>query len=87
MPVVLPPVIVSPEIDAVTPAVDLEHPARLPPLTVTPAFGPVIVVRPGRVAQLELAEPIRVIICGVLKTLLSKAIVSLPPAALARPIS
>ena len=42
----LPPVIVSPEIDAVTPASTWNTRLRPPPLTVTPAAGPVIVSVP-----------------------------------------
>ena len=64
--------------------VDLEHPARPPPLTVTPAFGPVIVSVP--VVSLSSSWVlVRVIVCGVLNTVLSKAIVSAPPAEFAWP--
>ena len=55
LPLALPPVIVSPEIDAVTPASTWNTRLVPPPLTVTPAAGPVIVSVPRRVAQLELA--------------------------------
>ena len=48
----LPPVIVSPEIDAVTPASTWNTRLASPPLTVTPAAGPVIVsVRSCRSAR------------------------------------
>ena len=81
---VLPPVIVSPEIDAVTPASTWNTRLSPPPLTVTPAFGPVIVSVP--VVSLSSSwVPVRVIVCGVLNTLLSKAIVSAPPAEFAWP--
>ena len=60
-------------------AVDPEHRGRPPPLTVTPAFGPVIVSVPV-VSSARAGEAVRVIVCGVLNTLLSKAIVSFPPA-------
>ena len=51
---VLPPLIVSPEIDAVTSALTWNTRLALLPLTVTPAAGPVIVSVPDRVAQREL---------------------------------
>ena len=43
LPAVLPPVIVSPEIDAVTPWSTWNTRLSPPPLTVTPAAGPVMV--------------------------------------------
>ena len=71
--------IVSPEIDAVTPAVDLEHPAVPAGADRHALFRARDRLRPGRVAQLELAVPLRVIVCGVLNAVLSKVIVSFPP--------
>ena len=63
----LPPVIVSPEIDAVTLASTWNTRLSPPPLTVTPAAGPVIVCVP--VVSLSSSwVPLRVIVCGVLKT-------------------
>ena len=60
----LPPVIVSPEIDAVTPLSIWNTRLALLPVTVTaPAPGPVIVVASARVAQLELAAASGVIVC------------------------
>ena len=50
-----------------------------PPLTVTPAFGPVIVSVPV-VSLSSSCVPLRVIVCGVLNIVLSKVIVSAPPA-------
>ena len=76
----LPPLIVIPEIDAVTPPSIWNTRLAPPPLTVTPAFGPVIVSVP--VISLSSSWPrvgLRVIVCGVLKTVLSNVIVSLPP--------
>ena len=46
LPVVVPPVIVSPEIDAVTFGSTWNTRLAPPPLTVTPVFGPVIVSVP-----------------------------------------
>ena len=54
LPVVVPPVIVSPEIDAVTPAVDLEHPAQPAAADRHARRRARDRLRPGRVAQLEL---------------------------------
>ena len=69
---------VSPEIDAVTPLSTWNTRLALPPLTVTPAAGPVIVV--GPVVSLSSSWlPVRVIVCGVAKTVGSKVIVSVPP--------
>ena len=70
-----PPVIVSPEIDAVT--LGLIRNTRLspPPLTVTPAAGPVIVSVPCVSLSVELALPVRVIVWAVAKTVGSKVIV------------
>ena len=76
--------IVSPEIDAVTPPSTWNTRLSPPPLTVTPAFGPVIVSVPV-VSVSSSWVPVRVIVCGVLNTLLSKAIVSAPPAEFAWP--
>ena len=73
----LPPVMVSPEIDAVTFGSIWNTRLASLPLTVTPPAGPVIVSRPGRVAQLELGA-VRVIVCGVANTPLSKVIVWSP---------
>ena len=59
--------------------VDLEHPARPAGVTVTPAFGPMIVSVP--VVSLSSSWPrvrSRVIVCGVLNTVLSKVIVWSP---------
>ena len=82
----LPPVIVSPEIDAVTPPSTWNTRLGPPPLTVTPAAGPVIVSVP--VVSLSSSwVPVRVIVCGVLNTVLSKSIVSVPPAEFAWPIA
>ena len=80
----LPPVIVSPEIDAVTPPSTWNTRLSPPPLTVTPAFGPVIVSVP-LVSLSSSWVPVRVIVCGVLNTVLSKVIVSAPPAEFAWP--
>ena len=66
LPVVVPPVIVSPEMDAVTPASTWNTRLSPPPLTVTPAAGPVIV----SVSLVLLSSswvPVRVIVCGVLE--------------------
>ena len=69
--------IVSPEIDAVTPLSTWNTRLSPPPLTVTPAFGPVIV----SVSLVLLSSswvPVRVIVCGVAKTFLSKVMVEIP---------
>jgi hypothetical protein len=75
-------VIVIPEIDAVTPPMSWNTPLSPPPLTVTPAFGPVIVSVPV-VSLGVIGSPFRVIVCGFLNTVLSKVIVSVPPMKLA----
>jgi len=55
-----------------------------PPLTVTPWFGPVIVSVP--VVSLSSSwVPLRVIICGVLNSVLSNLMVSVPPYKFASP--
>ena len=74
----LPPVIVSPEIDAVTPGSIANTPLRPPPLTVTPALGPVIVSVPV-VSLSSRRLPFSSMVCAVLKTDLSNVIVSAPP--------
>ena len=74
---VVPPVIVSPEMDAVTSASTWNTRLSPPPLTVTPAVGPVIV----SVSLVLLSSswvPVRVIVCGVLNTLLSKVMFEFP---------
>ena len=82
----LPPVIVIPEIDAVTLASTWNTWLAPPALTVTPAFGPLIVSLP--VVSLSSSwVPFRVIVCGVMNTVLSKVIVSAPPFVFARPIA
>ena len=55
LPLALPPVIVSPEIDAVTLAVDLEHPAQPAAADRHARRRAGDRLRPARVAQLELA--------------------------------
>ena len=64
----LPPVMVSPEIVAVTPLSTWNTRPALLPLTVTPAAGPVIVVAPV-VSVSSSWPPVRVIVCGVLNRL------------------
>jgi hypothetical protein len=80
----LPPVIISPEMDAVTSASTWNTRLSPPPLTVTPAAGPVIVAVPT-VSLNSSWVPARVIVCGVLNTPLSKSIVSSPACAFAWP--
>ena len=58
--------IVSPEMDAVTPASTWNTRLCPPPLTVTPAAGPVIVSVPV-VLLSSSCVPVRVIVCGVLE--------------------
>ncbi len=73
----LPPLIVSPEMDAVTSPSTWNTRLSPPPLTVTPAFGPVMV----SVSLVLLSSswvPVRVIVCGVLNTVLSKVIFEFP---------
>ena len=73
----MPPVIVSPEIDAVTSASTWNTRLAPPPLTVTPAAGPVIV----SVSLVLLSSswlPLRVIVCGVANTVWSKVIDEIP---------
>ena len=78
--------IVSPEIDAVTPPSIWNTRLALLPLTVTPAAGPVIVSVP--VVSLSSSwVPFRVIVCGVAKTVVSKSIVLAPPVEFAWPIA
>ena len=85
-PVAEPPVIVSPEIDAVTPASTWNTRLAPLPLTVTPAAGPVIVSVP--VVSLSSSwRRLRVIVCGVVNTVGSKLIVSAPPVEFAWPIA
>ena len=67
LPLVVPAVIVSPEIDAVTPESTWNTRLSPPPLTVTPVAGPVIV----SVAVVSLSVswvPVRVIVWGEEKT-------------------
>ncbi len=77
-------------IDAVTPASTWKTRVALLPLTVTPAVGPVICTVPLLSSSWPL---VRVILCGVLKFVspamvaVLNAIVFVPPAAFARPIS
>ena len=62
----LPPVIVSPEMDAVTPASTWNTRLFPPASTVTPAAGPVIVSVP--VVSLSSSwPPVRSIVCGVVE--------------------
>ena len=75
----LPPVIVIPEMDAVTFASTWSTRLVPPPLTVTPAAGPVIVSVPV-VSLSSSCVPDNGIVCGVANTPLSKVIVSSPPA-------
>jgi hypothetical protein len=84
LPLVLPPVIVSPEMDAVTPVSTWNTRFCPPPLIVTPPAGPVIVSVP--VMSLSSSWPwVRVIVWGVLKRAGANSIVSAPPPALACP--
>ena len=69
--------IVSPEIDAVTPASTWNTRLSPPPLTVTPAAGPVIVSVPVVLLSSSWV-PVRVIVCGVLNTVLSKVMFEFP---------
>ena len=62
-PLAVPPLIVSPEKDAVTPASTWNTRLSPPPLTVTPAAGPVIVVTPV-VSVSSSCVPARVIVRG-----------------------
>ena len=73
----MPSVMVSPEMDAVTPLSTWN--TRLSPdaLTVTPAFGPMIVSRPV-VSVSSSWVPARLIVSGALNTVLSKTIASSP---------
>ncbi len=81
--VVLPPVIVSPERDALTPASTWNTRLSPPPLTVTPPAGPMIVSSPD-VSVSSSCLPVRVIVCGVAKTVGSKVMVLATPSVLAR---
>src|SRR5262249_16701145 len=73
----LPLLIVSPERDAVTRLSTWNTRLSPPPLTVTPAAGPVIVM--ASVVLLSSSWlPVRVIVCGVAKTCLSKGMVEIP---------
>ncbi len=79
----LPPVIVSPVKAALTPASTWNTRLRPPPLTVTPPAGPVIVSSP--LGSLSSSWwPLRVIVCGVAKTVGSKVMVLATPSVLAR---
>src|SRR5262245_50971284 len=80
-PKALPPVIVSPDIAADAPLLTWNTRSVLLPLIVTPAAGPVIVVVAASVSVSW--PPVRVIVCGVLNTVLSKVIVSAPGCGLA----
>ena len=68
--------IVSPDRAAEAPASIWNTRLEPPPLTVTPAAGPLIVVVAVSVSSSW--PPVRVIVCGVLNAVLSKAIVSAP---------
>ena len=85
LPSVLPSVIVIPEMDAVTPESTWNTRLSPPALTVTPAFGPVIVTDSFAVLSSSWVPP-RVIVCAVLKNV-PNTIVFAPPAVFARPIS
>ena len=74
----LPLVIVSPEIDAVTPTSTWNTRLALLPLTVTPAVGPVIVSVPV-VSRSSSGAPPSVIVCAVAKTIASKLMAWFPP--------
>ncbi len=74
----LPPLIVSSDREADAPGLMANTRLALLPLIVTPAAGPVIVSVP--VVSLSSSwVPARVIVFGVLNTVLSKVIVSAPP--------
>ena len=73
-PGVLPPVIVSPERDAVTPPSTSNTRLFPPPLTITPAAGPVIEV--VKAVSLSSSWAVRVIVCWVAKTVGSKLMVA-----------
>src|SRR6516165_9186801 len=88
LPVVLPPLIVSPDIDAVTPPSIWNTRLAPPASTVTPFFGPTISSVP--VVSLSSSWPkvgLREIVCGVLNTVLSNVIVSFPPFVFSRTIA
>jgi hypothetical protein len=74
LPVVLPPVIVSPEMEAVTPPSTWNTRLSPPPLTVRPAAGAAIVSVP-LAALSSSGRPARVIVWAVAKTVLSQVIV------------
>src|SRR5262245_22014105 len=80
----LPPVIVSPEIGAVTPPSIWNTRLALLPLIVTPAAGPVIVSVP-LVSVSSSWPPLRVIVRAVLNTVGSKLIVFAPAVVFAWP--
>ena len=82
----LPPVIVSPEMDAVTFASNWNTRLSPPPLIVTPAAGPVIVCVP-LVLLSSSWLPVSVIVCGVANTVLSNVIVLAPAVAFAEAIA
>ena len=73
----LPPVIVSPEMDAVTPASTWNTRLRPAAADRHARRRARDRLRLGRVAQLELV-PVRVIVCGVAKTCFSKVMVEIP---------
>ena len=76
----LPLVIVSPEIDAVTPTSTWNTRLTLLPLTVTPAVGPVIVIVAVPVVSRNSSwAPPSVIVCAVAKTIASKIMAWFPP--------
>ena len=76
--------IVSPEMDAVTPLSTWNTRLSPPPLTVTPAAGPVI-VSVSVVLLSSSCVPVRVIVCGVANTFGSKVMFAFPEgSALAR---
>ena len=72
--------IVSPEMDAVTPPSTWNTRLSPPPLTVTPAAGPVIVSVPVVLLSSSWV-PVRVIVCGVAKTVWSKVMFEFPEGA------
>src|SRR6516164_3746031 len=86
--VVVPPLIVSPDIDAVTPPSIWNTRLAPPASTVTPFSGPTIASVP--VVSLSSSWPsvgLRVIVWGALNTVLSNVIVSFPPFVFARAIA
>ena len=66
----------NPESAAVTPAFTLNRLTLLPPLRVTPAAGPVMVVDPA--ASLSVNTLPRLMVCGMAKTIESKVMACVP---------